>query len=534
MFAIEVIFLSYTALYRKLRPKTFNEVVGQEHIVKTLINQIESGRITHAYLFCGTRGTGKTSTAKIFAKAVNCLTPVNHQPCNKCELCQAMNEGRSLNVIEIDAASNNGVENIREIRDEVIYPPTIGKYKIYIIDEVHMLSIGAFNALLKTLEEPPSHVIFILATTDPQKIPVTILSRCQRFDFKRITNNVMAKTLKKYMSEENVTIEDNAIDYIVRISDGAMRDALSILDQCISYYYGEVITLDKVLEISGSVDDGVFFALTDALNNSSSSKCMDIIEEIIQNGRDINQFISEIILHWRNELIAISVDGNSNVLDASVDTIMKYMEQGRIVGYDTLMKLIEVFSQLQGQLKYAFNNRILFEVCCIKFCNATESNDLSDVFQKIRNLEQKIKEIPLRAALTEAVPEEYNEEIIEPVRELAVPKDIQAVINGWSIVKNKFEMFAQATLNYSTPESLEDDNLYIVCDIEFYLDKIKSFKEDLSQKIEEVFGKKYNVILMLREDYEKKKRAVLASEKTVKEENIEDSLKALDFDVQID
>lgn len=535
--------MGYTALYRKLRPQSFNEVVGQEHIVKTLINQIAGGRITHAYLFCGTRGTGKTSTAKIFAKAVNCLEPVSSQPCNQCELCRNMNEGVSLNVIEIDAASNNSVDNIREIRDEVIYPPTKGKYKVYIIDEVHMLSTGAFNALLKTLEEPPSHVIFILATTDPQKIPVTVLSRCQRFDFKRISNSSMAQTLKKYMIEEGIKIEDNAIDYVVRISDGAMRDALSILDQCISYYYGEEITLEKVLDVSGSVDDGVFFSLTDALCELNSSKCMDIIEEIIQNGRDINQFVSELIMHWRNELIAITVDGNSNVLDVPKETIINYLEQGRKAGSEVLMKLIRIFSQLQSQLKYAFNNRIIFEVTCIKFCNAVQNEDLTDVFQKIKFLEKRIDETPKTVVYSaqdnEVEDNKTNtstEDEVKPMRELDVPADIQTVIEGWERVKARFSMFSQALLNYACPQSLEDDFLYIVCDNDFYYDKVKDLKESLESEIESVFGRKFNIIYMVSEEYERKKRAVLSVEKKKQkaEENIEESIKALDFDVKID
>ena len=242
--------MAYQALYRKFRPDTFDGVVGQDHIVRTLKNEIVSDMVSHAYLFCGTRGTGKTSTAKIFAKAINCLSPKDGEPCGKCAMCTAIQEGRSVNVIEIDAASNNGVDNIRDIREEVKYPPTEGKYKVYIIDEVHMLSPGAFNALLKTLEEPPAHVIFILATTDPQKVPVTILSRCQRFDFKRISSGEITKTLKKYIKIEGAQAEESALSAIGRLADGSMRDSLSILDQCLAFYHNEVITEDKVLEVA--------------------------------------------------------------------------------------------------------------------------------------------------------------------------------------------------------------------------------------------------------------------------------------------
>lgn len=250
--------MSYTALYRKFRPGEFSEVKGQDHIVTTLKNQIKADRIGHAYLFCGTRGTGKTTVAKILAKAVNCEHPVDGGPCNECPTCKSIAAGTSMNVVEIDAASNNGVDNIREIRDEVQYSPTEGKYRVYIIDEVHMLSIGAFNALLKTLEEPPSYVIFILATTEAHKIPVTILSRCQRYDFKRITVDTITDRLKELTDREGVEVEEKALKYIAKSADGAMRDALSLLDQCISFYMGQKLTYENVLEVLGAVDTEVF------------------------------------------------------------------------------------------------------------------------------------------------------------------------------------------------------------------------------------------------------------------------------------
>ena len=269
--------MSYTALYRKFRPDTFSGVIGQEHIVKTIKNQILSDRVSHAYLFCGTRGTGKTSTAKIFARAINCLAPKEGNPCNECTLCRAALENRSMNVIEIDAASNNGVDNIREIREEVKYPPTQGKYKVYIIDEVHMLSSGAFNALLKTLEEPPEHVIFILATTDPQKVPATILSRCQRFDFHRITTEQIAQTLSEYMKIEDIPVQKEALHYIARLGDGSMRDSLSILDQCTAFYSDELLTLEKVLDVVGAVDNSILFSVVEAILLKDAKKSMDFI-----------------------------------------------------------------------------------------------------------------------------------------------------------------------------------------------------------------------------------------------------------------
>lgn len=253
--------MAYTALYRKWRPVCFEDVKGQDPIVRTLKNQIISGRIGHAYLFCGTRGTGKTTIAKIFAKAVNCQHPVNGSPCNECAVCQSIASGASMNVVEIDAASNNGVDNIREIRDEVKYSPTEGNYRVYIIDEVHMLSTGAFNALLKTLEEPPPYVIFILATTEVHKIPITVLSRCQRYDFRRINNDVIAAQIEYLLKEEKVEAEPAAIRYVAKTADGSMRDALSLLEQCISFYYGQKLTYENVLDVLGAVDTGIFSQL---------------------------------------------------------------------------------------------------------------------------------------------------------------------------------------------------------------------------------------------------------------------------------
>lgn len=285
--------MGYTALYRKFRPDTFEDVKGQDHIVKTLKNQIRADRAGHAYLFCGTRGTGKTTIAKILAKAVNCEHPIDGSPCNECASCRAIAAGASMNVIEIDAASNNGVENIREIREEVAYPPTEGKYKVYIIDEVHMLSIGAFNALLKTLEEPPSYVIFILATTEAHKIPVTILSRCQRYDFRRNQPETILKRLQDLMEQEHVEAEEKALRYVARKGDGSMRDSLSLLDQCIAFYMGETLTYDRVLDVLGAVDTEVFSELLDHILKDRITDSIALLDRLILDGRDLTQFVSD-------------------------------------------------------------------------------------------------------------------------------------------------------------------------------------------------------------------------------------------------
>ena len=284
--------MAYTALYREWRPKTFNDVVGQEHITTTLKNQILNHRIAHAYLFCGTRGTGKTSTAKVFAKALNCLNLQDGEPCNECEMCRKINEGLAIDVTELDAASNNGVDKIRDIIDDVKYPPQEAKYKVYIMDEVHMLSAGAVNAFLKTLEEPPNNVIFILATTDPQKLPITILSRCQRFDFKRINNNEITARLRKIVDDQNVLADERSLNLIARVSDGAMRDSLSILDQAISMGNGNV-DYNTVVSMLGLVTNEHLFNLTNAVIQRSVEKSIGIIEDVIYSGKDIYLFIKE-------------------------------------------------------------------------------------------------------------------------------------------------------------------------------------------------------------------------------------------------
>ena len=309
--------MSYTALYRKFRPGEFDQVKGQEHIVTTLRNQIETGRIGHAYLFCGTRGTGKTTVAKILAKAVNCEHPVDGNPCNTCEMCQKINKQASMNVIEIDAASNNGVGNIRDIIEEVQYSPAEGKYKVYIIDEVHMLSTGAFNALLKTLEEPPSYVVFILATTEPHKIPITIHSRCQRYDFRRISNDVIAKRLHEVVEREQIVAEEKALQYIARMAEGSMRDALSLLDQCIAFYLGKELTYEGALDVLGAVDTAVYSRMFQAVVKQNVMDCIGLLDEMMMLGRDLNQFINEFIWYLRGLLLLDAADDGGDLLDVS-------------------------------------------------------------------------------------------------------------------------------------------------------------------------------------------------------------------------
>lgn len=384
--------MSYMALYRKFRPSEFSEVRGQDHIVTTLKNQIKADRIGHAYLFCGTRGTGKTTVAKIFAKAVNCEHPVDGNPCGVCAACRSIAAGTSMNVIEIDAASNNGVDNIREIREEVAYSPTEGKYKVYIIDEVHMLSIGAFNALLKTLEEPPSYVIFILATTEVHKIPVTILSRCQRYDFRRITADTITDRLRELTEREGVQTEEKALRYIAKAADGSMRDALSLLDQCIAFYLDQELTYDHVLDVLGAVDTEVYSRLLRLTLLQDLSGVMEQIEELVVQGRELSQFVTDFTWYLRNLLLLKTSDHMEDVLDVSTENLKRLQEESRMLETDTLMRYIRIFSELGGQIRYASQKRVLVEVAFIKLCRPSMETNTDVILDRIRILEQQFEE----------------------------------------------------------------------------------------------------------------------------------------------
>lgn len=385
--------MSYTALYRKWRPVSFEDVKGQDPIVQTLKNQITSERIGHAYLFCGTRGTGKTSIAKIYARAVNCEYPVDGSPCNECASCKSILAGTSMNVVEIDAASNNGVENIRDIREQVQYPPTEGKYRVYIIDEVHMLSIGAFNALLKTLEEPPSYVIFILATTEVHKIPITILSRCQRYDFKRISLETIAGRLRQLTEAEHIETEDKALMYIAKAADGSLRDALSLLDQCVAFHYGKLLTYENVLDVLGAVDSGVFSSMFNAVIEGRTKDCITQLEEIVIQGRELGQFVTDFIWYLRNLLLVQSTDDAEVLLDMSEENLKQLKEDSTKTDGNTLMRYIRVLSELSNQLRYASQKRVMVEVALIKLTRPSMEPDMDSVLQRLKQLEAAVEDL---------------------------------------------------------------------------------------------------------------------------------------------
>lgn len=385
--------MSYTALYRKWRPVSFEDVKGQDPIVQTLKNQITSERIGHAYLFCGTRGTGKTSIAKIFARAVNCEHPVDGSPCNECPTCRSIQSGSSMNVMEIDAASNNGVENIRDIREQVQYPPTEGRYRVYIIDEVHMLSIGAFNALLKTLEEPPSYVIFILATTEVHKIPITILSRCQRYDFKRISLETIADRLRELTQAEQIQVEDKALLYVAKAADGSLRDALSLLDQCVAFHYGRVLTYDNALEVLGAVDSSVFSQMFGAIVEGRTRDCICSLEEIVIQGRELGQFVTDFIWYMRNLLLIRSADDAEGLVDMSEENLKQLRSDAGKADGTTLMRYIRIFSELSNQLRYASQKRVLVEVALIKLTRPSMEPNLDAILQRLGDLEAQMEDL---------------------------------------------------------------------------------------------------------------------------------------------
>ena len=383
--------MSYTALYRKWRPHTFDDVKGQDHIVTTLQNQIRAQRIGHAYLFCGTRGTGKTTVAKILARSVNCENPVDGSPCGECPSCKQIAAGTSLNVVEIDAASNNGVENIREIRDQVQYPPTEGKYRVYIIDEVHMLSTGAFNALLKTLEEPPSYVIFILATTEVHKIPITVLSRCQRYDFRRITVDTIADRLKELTDAEGMPVEERALRYVAKAGDGSMRDALSLLDQCAAFHFGETLTYEHVLDVLGAVDNSVFRELFLAVVQGRTKDCILKLEEMVIQGRELTQFVVDFIWFLRNLLLLKTAEDAEELLDMSEDNLKLLREDAKLADENTLMRYIRVFSELSNQIRFAAQKRVLIELAFIKLTKPQMEQDLESILERLSVLERQVE-----------------------------------------------------------------------------------------------------------------------------------------------
>ena len=483
--------MSYTALYRKWRPATFDEVKGQDHIVTTLKNQIKNDRIGHAYLFCGTRGTGKTSVAKIFAKAVNCANPVDGNPCGECEVCRAVAAGASMNVIEIDAASNNGVDNIREIKEEVAYPPTQGRFKVYIIDEVHMLSIGAFNALLKTLEEPPAYVIFILATTEAHKIPITILSRCQRYDFKRISIDTISLRLSELMNAEGITADERALRYVAKAADGSMRDALSLLDQCLAFYMGQELKYENVLDVLGAVDTEVFSDFFRGVIEGDAIGLIHKLEQIIIDGRDLSQFVNDFTWYLRNLMLLQSAADASDVLEMSEENIKILTEDATLTDLNGIMRYIRVFSELSGQLKNSSQKRVMVEVALIKLTRPAMDKGLDSVLDRIKVLERQMEtglEAAARAVaaggnmasaggMAGTVNQEVSADAVPKARTVkpARSEDITAVLQNWRGICNGLAMSLKPILeHYTTKANGGGNKLQLIYDNDTYYSMVST------------------------------------------------------------
>lgn len=486
--------MSYTALYRKFRPSEFEDVKGQDHIITTLKNQIKAERIGHAYLFCGTRGTGKTTVAKIFAKAVNCEHPVDGSPCGECAMCKSIARGASMNVIEIDAASNNGVDNIREIREEVSYRPTEGRYKVYIIDEVHMLSIGAFNALLKTLEEPPEYVIFILATTEANKIPITILSRCQRYDFKRITIDTIAARLMELMKKEEVEVDEKAIRYIAKAADGSMRDALSLLDQCIAFYLGEKLTYDHVLEVLGAVDTDVFSRLLREIIAQDVTKVLATVEELVMQGRELSQLAADFTWYMRNLLLVKTSDNMEDVLDVSTENLAQLKEEAQMIEAEVLLRYIRIFSELTNQLKYATQKRVLLEVTLIKLCKPQMESTRDSLLDRIRALEKQVEEgVSAGSAKEKIVYINGEAPKAQPKPELpkAIPEEVKQVAANFRGIANGASGMLRNYLKQARLSADNQNRLVIVLPDEISAGVVGSeeHKKEIQELIEQKIGK---------------------------------------------
>ena len=456
--------MSYQALYRKWRPKTFDEVKGQDAIITTLKNQVASGRIGHAYLFCGTRGTGKTSVAKIFARAVNCekihgdgagVSFLEDQhadgggqgtvPCNECPTCLSILNESSMNVMEIDAASNNGVDNIREIREQVQYPPTQGRYKVFIIDEVHMLSTGAFNALLKTLEEPPEYVIFILATTEVHKIPVTVLSRCQRYDFRRISAATIIERLKELTAAEGIVIDERALAYIAKAADGAMRDALSLLDECIAFHPGEELTYDMVLTVLGAADTSTFAKLFTALNEDNTVDVLKAVDAAVTDGKELSQFTTDFLWFMRNLLVIKTASDVTGIIDASSENIEAMREAAAGTSKESLVRYIRTIAELVSKMRYSNQKRVLLELTLIQLMTSY----------------QEVEEEPLPV---KKVFKKINREVLEPeVIKLARAQydDLMKLKNDWPDFIRELSGVNKVLMKETTVETNDGDAMLI-------------------------------------------------------------------------
>ncbi len=496
--------MAYQALYRKYRPSTFEEVCSQKAVVETLKNQLKSGHIGHAYLFCGTRGTGKTSVAKIFAKAVNCENPKDGNPCGECPTCRAIANGSAMNVQEIDAASNNGVDNIREIIQDTNFTPAQGKKKVYIIDEVHMLSPGAFNALLKTLEEPPEYVVFILATTEVHKILPTILSRCQRYDFKRIPVDVITDRLSELMGKEGLEAEEKALRYIAKSADGAMRDALSLLDQCLAFHYGEKLTYEMVLDVLGAVDTEVFSGLLRSILKGDVVGCISILNDMVMEGRDLVQLTTDFNWYLRNLLLLKVSDRAEEIIDLSAENLARMREETSLTEEKVIMRYIRILSELTGKLRQTSQKRVMVELTLIKMCIPEMERDEDSLADRVRKLETAIAEgvriAPSQQASGQAAPTAPAAPVKKAPLPAAVPEEIEQVVKNWGSIVAPVPEPHREGLRNAVVSLADNGHLLLVYSSEIKYNMIANRPEIVTDAIADYLGKKVEVDFRLEKD----------------------------------
>lgn len=526
----------HKALYRAYRPQNFKDVVGQNHIIRTLKNQIQNNNVGHAYLFCGTRGTGKTSTAKIFARAVNCENSVDEEPCNECEVCKDILNDNIMDVIEIDAASNNSVDDIREIRENVKYTPAKCKYKVYIIDEVHMLSQGAFNALLKTLEEPPSYVIFILATTEPHKIPATILSRCQRFDFKRVTVKDMAIRMKEICDDVNIEVDERALNLIARNSQGALRDALSILDQCMSFSEGDIEYRD-VVDLLGTVNIEQLFEMAEYVIKEDTKKCLEILNEFVIWGKDIKNLIDDLIDHFRNLMVCKVSKDLDEIISLPDETVELLKNQSSLIETNEIIRILNILSITQDAIKSSTNPRVLAEVSIMKLSQPMFDDSKEALLKRISTLEEtirsgniKINNIETKESIEvekEIVQEQPKEEVYyEEVKS----EDVKLIEKSWENIlmhiKKDKNMPVYAILREAREFNVNSNNLYIMFDDNFAFAKNKLSDSNTLEYVEsivrETINRSFSIKIILRSESKNIKLEIEKEEKDRGEEILEE------------
>ncbi|CEO23292.1 DNA polymerase III subunit gamma/tau [Paraclostridium sordellii] len=526
----------HKALYRAYRPQNFKDVVGQNHIIRTLKNQIQNNNVGHAYLFCGTRGTGKTSTAKIFARAVNCENSINEEPCNECEVCKDILNDNIMDVIEIDAASNNSVDDIREIRENVKYTPAKCKYKVYIIDEVHMLSQGAFNALLKTLEEPPSYVIFILATTEPHKIPATILSRCQRFDFKRVTVKDMATRMKEICDDVNIEVDERALNLIARNSQGALRDALSILDQCMSFSEGNIEYKD-VVDLLGTVNIEQLFEMAEYVIKEDTKKCLEILNEFVIWGKDIKNLVDDLIDHFRNLMVCKVSKDLDEIISLPDETVELLKSQSSLIETNEIIRILNILSTTQDSIKSSTNPRVLAEVSIMKLSQPMFDDSKEALLKRISTLEEtirsgniKINNIETKESIEvekEIIQEQSKEEVYyEEVKS----EDVKLIEKSWENIlmhiKKDKNMPVYAILREAREFNVNSNNLYIMFDDNFAFAKNKLSDSNTLEYVEsivrETINRSFSIKIILRSESKNIKLEIEKEEKDKGEEILEE------------